>query len=130
MKNFIKNFYKNNFVYGTKEKLSKITILFILVLNIIVYYVLIEGMNFQVSFVNNPEQKYSASCSNVIYKNKSDLKSFYSNIYFDNFSIKSNYYYSKNGDKFSDYALLDSRCKELESKISAVKKRDWYKRDK
>jgi len=134
MKNSIKNFYKNNFVYSTKEKLSKITILFILALDIIVYFILIEGMNFQTSFVNQPNQKYSTSCSNIMYKNKSDLKSFNSNIYLDSFSIKSNYYYNKNGDRFSDDDLLDSRCKEIALKIIVVKKeiniKELNKKDK
>lgn len=42
MRNFFKNLYDNNFVYSTKEKLSKLTIFSIIVLNIIVYLILIE----------------------------------------------------------------------------------------
>ena len=51
MKNPLQNFYKNNFVYSTKEKLSKLTSLAISILNLIVFLVLMEGLDFQTNFL-------------------------------------------------------------------------------
>ncbi|QKF58865.1 zinc ribbon domain-containing protein [Aliarcobacter lanthieri] len=118
MKNFIKKFYKNNFVYGTKEKLSKITILAILVLNLIVYYILVEGISFQTNFVNHPSQVFSSSCSNAI---RGDLKSFNSYVYSKNYSIQSDYYYSRYDKYKRNNELLDNRCKELSILIKNIK---------
>ncbi|MCT7471207.1 hypothetical protein N5T90_09995 [Aliarcobacter cryaerophilus] len=70
MKGFIQKFYKNNFVYGVKEKLSKLTILFIVILNIIVFNIILEGLSFQTQFVNSPSNKYPFYCKNIMeYKN-------------------------------------------------------------
>ena len=60
MKNPLQNFYKNNFVYSTKEKLSKLTSLAISILNLIVFLVLMEGLDFQTNFVSHPNNIYSS----------------------------------------------------------------------
>lgn len=59
MKNILKEFYKNNFIYSTKEKLAKTTIFLIVVLDIIVYMIIQEGLSFQTNFINSPYQKYT-----------------------------------------------------------------------
>lgn len=118
MKRFIQKFYKNNFVYGTKEKLSKITILAILLLNIIVYYILSEGLSFQTKFVNSPNQTFSSSCSTVVQGN---LKDFNSYIYGKNYSVQDDYYYGKYDKYERNFELLDSRCKNIATLLQNIK---------
>lgn len=113
MFNLFKNFYKNNFVYSAKEKLSKLTILFILILNIIVFNIILEGQKFQVNFVSSPYNKYPNYCTNFINS--------LTRINFDTFS--SIEYYTNDisyyGEIFSDN--LDFRCVQINNKINNVK---------
>jgi len=66
MKNLLKTFYKNNFVYSGKEKLSKLTILFIIILNLFVFITIGLGIDFQIKVLNNPNIKFSSQCRNII----------------------------------------------------------------
>lgn len=113
MFNLFKNFYKNNFIYSAKEKLSKLTILFILILNIIVFNIILEGQKFQVNFVSSPYNKYPNYCTNFINS--------LTRINFDTFS--SIEYYTNDisyyGEIFSDN--LDFRCVQINNKINNVK---------
>lgn len=113
MFNLFKNFYKNNFVYSAKEKLSKLTILFILILNIIVFNIILEVQKFQVNFVSSPYNKYPNYCTNFINS--------LTRINFDTFS--SIEYYTNDisyyGEIFSDN--LDFRCVQINNKINNVK---------
>lgn len=111
MKNFFTNFYKNNFIYTTKEKLSKIVLLTIMLLNIIVFYILISGLDFQSNFVSNPSSKFSNRCTSVI---NSDVEQFSNYYYKDNFT-KQKY----SGIK-KDESLLDNRCRIIENKLVII----------
>lgn len=114
MKNILKEFYKNNFIYSTKEKLAKTTIFLIVVLDIIVYMIIQEGLSFQTNFINSPYQKYTQSCSSAMNSNYND---FSAQKYIYNFDMQDGYYKtisSKNDE-------LDSRCKTLLEKIDSVK---------
>lgn len=116
MKGFIQKFYKNNFVYGTKEKLSKLTILFIVILNIIVFNIILEGLSFQTQFVNSPSNKYPYYCKNIMqYKDMSNIDNFsYATYYnYDNSS-----YRTKINKKENE---IDLRCVEVDKKILLVK---------
>lgn len=111
MKNFFTNFYKNNFIYTTKEKLSKIVLLAIMLLNIIVFYILMSGLDFQSNFVSNPSSKYSNKCTSVI---NSDVEQF------SNYYYKDNYTKQKYSGIKKDENLLDSRCKTIEDKLALI----------
>ena len=89
MKNPLQNFYKNNFVYSTKEKLSKLTSLAISILNLIVFLVLMEGLDFQTNFVSHPNNIYSSKCSSIINSNTNDFNSYSyrkDNDFYDNYN--------------------------------------------
>ena len=108
MKNPLQNFYKNNFVYSTKEKLSKLTSLAISILNLIVFLVLMEGLDFQTNFVSHPNNIYSSKCSSIINSNTNDFNSYSyrkDNDFYDNYN---NNEYRKFETKKD---LLDDRCK-------------------
>ena len=71
MKNQIKNFFSNNFVYKGKEKLSKLTILSLIILNILVLFILDKGIDFQTRVLNNPDTKFPYDCRDVLSYNSS-----------------------------------------------------------
>ena len=112
MKESIKSFYKNNFVFKGKEKLSKITILFIITLDIFIFIILSLGIDFQIKVLNNPSVSYPTLCRNLA--NSKDL----SNInrhYYNNRSFQSKYSSIKKEQ-------LSPVCKELFNKLVLVKK--------
>ena len=74
MKEFIKSFYKNNFVYNANEKLSKLTIFFIILLYIIIYATLNLGIEFQTRVLHSPSVTFPYKCRDVI--NSSNIDSF------------------------------------------------------
>ncbi len=115
MANFIQKFYKNNFVYGTKEKLSKLTILFVIILNIIVFNIILEGLSFQTSFVNSPSSVYTYLCTNIV-KNDDLIK-------LENFSNFTNEDYKENyRDNIKlDESKKDLRCLEVEKRVALIK---------
>ena len=69
MKEFIKKFYSNNFVYNGKEKLSKLTIMFIAILNIFIFITIGLGIDFQVKVLNSPTVTYPYKCRDVLNNN-------------------------------------------------------------
>lgn len=114
MKNPFSNFYKNNFVYSSKEKLSKFTTLAIAVLNLIIFLVLMEGIDFQTNFVSHPSSKYSTKCTGIINSNTNDFNSYSylkDNDYYDTYN---NHEYETRKD------LLDNRCKNIDIKIENI----------
>ena len=74
MKEFIKKFYSNNFVYNGKEKLSKLTIMFIAILNIFIFITIGLGIDFQVKVLNSPTVTYPYKCRDVL--NNNDISDF------------------------------------------------------
>ena len=61
----LKNLYQNNLKYVGNEKLSKLSIVFIIVLNIFVFTVINYGLDFQTKIVNNPNASYPYNCREV-----------------------------------------------------------------
>ena len=91
MKESLKRFYKNNFVFKGKEKLSKLTILFIITLDLFIFAILNMGIDFQVKILNSPSSSYPSQCRTII--NSKDLDNI--NKYFYKFStpiVILNYY--------------------------------------
>lgn len=113
MKEGIKNFIKNNFSYKGKEKLSKVTILFIITLDIFVFITLGLGIDFQIKVLNNPHVVYPNQCRTII--NSKDLDNINSYFYSSN-NFNSKYQTIKDEQ-------MDERCNTLlYKKLTAVKK--------
>ena len=117
MKDFIKKFYSNNFVYNRKEKLSKLTIMFIAILNIFIFITIGLGIDFQVKVLNSPTVTYPYKCRDVINNNHIDdfKQYFYMKEKYDNYYSEENYQGIKDLQE-------DSRCVLLNEKINLVKK--------
>lgn len=117
MKEFIKKFYKNNFVYNGTEKLSKLTIFFIILLDILIYSTLNLGIDFQTRILNSPIVTFPYKCRDVI--NSTNIDDF--NSYFYSKDSYNNYYYDDNYQEIKD-SLIDNRCFITNTKIEEVKK--------
>lgn len=117
MKEFIKSFYKNNFVYNANEKLSKLTIFFIIILDIVIYATLNLGIEFQTRVLHSPSVTFPYKCRDVI--NSSNIDSF--NQYFYSKDSYENYNYDENYQEIKD-SLIDNRCAIVNLKIEEVKK--------
>lgn len=122
---FIKNKYNNNLVYTGKEKLNKITIFFIIILNIIVLNVLLTGISFQTSFLNNPETKYPYQCKNLFNKDKIIVNDLYTyNNYYG-------YYGYSRGASIVTQEIknneLSLECSILQDKINFIRKEINFK---
>lgn len=117
MKDFIKKFYSNNFVYNGKEKLSKLTIMFIAILNIFIFITIGLGIDFQVKVLNSPTVTYPYKCRDVL--NNNNISDF--NQYFYMKEKYDNYYYEENYQEIKDLQE-DNRCVLLNEKINLVKK--------
>ncbi|MBP9491460.1 MAG: ABC transporter permease [Aliarcobacter sp.] len=117
MKEFIKGFYKNNFVYNGTEKLSKLTIFFIVLLDILIYSTLNLGIDFQTRVLNSPSVTFPYKCRDVI--NSSNIDDF--NQYFYSKDSYNNYYYDNNYQEIKD-SLIDNRCDITNKKVDEVKK--------
>ena len=117
MKEFIKKFYSNNFVYNGKEKLSKLTIMFIAILNIFIFITIGLGIDFQVKVLNSPTVTYPYKCRDVL--NNNDISDFRQ--YFYTKEKYDDYYYEENYQGIKDLQE-DSRCVLLNEKIDLIKK--------
>lgn len=103
-------------VFKAKEKLSKLTILLFVILDIFVFFLINKGLDFHTNFVNTPKKQYTNSCMSVF---KANLEDFSSSIYNNKFSLTSNDFY----DEFeSNFEELDERCKLIDTKLQAVLK--------
>lgn len=122
MKDFIKKFYSNNFVYNGKEKLSKLTIMFIAILNIFIFITIGLGIDFQVKVLNSPTVTYPYKCRDVL--NNNNISDF--NQYFYMKEKYDNYYYEENYQEIKDLQE-DNRCVLLNEKINLVKKEHYIK---
>ena len=112
MKDFIKKFYTNNFVYKGKEKLSKITIFILIILNISILTIIYQGIDFQTKVINNPSVKFPYNCRDIL-NNNSKIDDFNSYIYnFEDYDFK-----YKNIEEM----LLDNRCFNIFEKINQIK---------
>ncbi|UTJ07385.1 zinc ribbon domain-containing protein [Arcobacter roscoffensis] len=111
MKEVFKNFYKNNFVFKGKEKLSKLAIIFIVLLDLFVFSILQMGVDFQVKVLNSPYNSYNSTCKNIVTSSKIE-------------SLNSYYYTNENRYKYNTIQKenISSKCKEVISLIDNVKK--------
>ena len=111
MKESFKNFYKNNFVFKGKEKLSKLAIVFIVLLDLFVFSTLQMGVDFQVKVLNSPYKSYSSTCKNIVTSSKIQ-------------SLNSYYYTNENRYRYNSIQKdnISSNCKEIISLIDNVKK--------
>ena len=101
-------------MYSSKEKLSKFTTLAIVLLNIIVLSVLIEGLEFQTNFVSHPSGKYSSKCTTIINSNINDFNTY-------SYLKDNDYYNTYNNHEYETRKdLLDDRCKNIDIKIQNV----------
>ena len=112
MKNFIKNFYSNNFVYKGKEKLSKLTIFALIILNIFILSTLYQGIDFQTRVLNNPNTKFPYDCRDVL-NYTSSIDDFNSYLY-------NNYNYNTKYQNIKDLEV-DERCNLITEKIEIIK---------
>ncbi len=114
MKNFIKNLYRNNFVYNGSEKLSKLSITLIILLDIIIFTIVNLGIDFQIKVINNPSVTYPYKCRDIL--NSSNIFDFNQYIY-----SKNSYEYYDNYQEIKTLQI-DSRCTTIYEKIDAIKK--------
>lgn len=112
MKNFIKSFYTNNFIYKGKEKLSKLTILALIILDIFVLSTLFQGIDFQTKVINNPNTKFPYDCQDVI-TYSSSMDDFNSYLY-------NNYNYDSKYQNIKDLEV-DERCNTIFDKVELIK---------
>lgn len=112
MKNFIKNFYTSNFVFKAKEKLSKLTILAIIFLDIFVISTIYQGIDFQTRIINSPSTKYPYDCRDIFYSTSSIE-------HFNNY-IYNNYNYETKYQDIKDLEV-DERCNQVTQKIQLIK---------
>lgn len=112
MKNLIKNFYSNNFVFKAKEKLSKLTILAIIILDIFVISTIYQGIDFQTRVINSPYVKYPSNCRDVIYSTSSVE-------HFNNY-LYTKYNYESKYQNIKDLEV-DERCNQISEKIEKIK---------
>jgi hypothetical protein len=113
MKNLFKNFYSKNFVYKGKEKLSKLTILFIFLLNVFIFITIGLGIDFQIKVLNNPNVAFPYQCRTIINTNKIDD---FNKYFYSSKDYSSKYQSIKNEE-------MDVRCNTLlNEKLKVVKK--------
>ena len=112
MKNLIKSFYSNNFVYKGKEKLSKLTILVLVFLNIFVLTILYQGIDFQTRVINNPNTKFPYDCRDILNYNTT-IDDFNNYIYYS-------YNYDSQYQNIKDLEI-DERCNLIFEKIKLIK---------
>lgn len=114
IKQFIKDFYSTNFTFKGKERLSKLTIFFIIILDIFIFITLGLGIDFQIKVLNNPSVVYPHQCRNII--NSKNIDDF--NKYF--------YTYKNNNMRYQNIKndQMDSRCKEiLDKKLKTIQEK-------
>lgn len=113
MKSLIKEFYSSNFVYNGKEKLSKLTIMFIALLNICIYLTLGLGIDFQIKVLNSPSVVFPYECSEIVNSNNVDD---FGQYYYKSNNNNSNYQEIKNLE-------IDNRCYTIvKIKLEEIKK--------
>ena len=109
----IRNFYKSNLKYVGDEKLTRLSIFFILILNIFVFTVMNYGINFQTKVIHNPNTEYTYDCRDIFRKP-------------DNILGHTNFIYTRTNynNKYSSIKKqeLSEICNNLFTKVEDVKK--------
>jgi hypothetical protein len=108
MKEFIKKFYSSNFVYNGKEKLSKLTVTFIAILNVFIFITLGLGIDYQVKVLTLPSIIFPYECREIV--NSRNIDDF------------NEYFYSNENYKEINKLEIDTRCNNiLINKIKDIK---------
>lgn len=110
----MKKFFQKNFVYNGKEKLSKLSILAIIFLDIFILSVIYQGIDFQTKVINTPEAKFPYECRDVLTYDTA-IEDFNNYLYGDGYNYDSKYQDIKDLE-------VDNRCNLIFEKISLIKK--------
>jgi len=123
----IKSFYKLKLSYQQDskniEKLTRWSVLFIIILDIFVYSSIQMGIHFQTSTVNNPNTKFTYECRSIA-KNNAVIKNYNWYGYRVTRSkpqLQTNYIYKNGTTAASKNVILDIRLKELDPKCAYIK---------
>lgn len=104
--NLFKSLFENKFT--TNEKLSRLTIFFIVILDIFIYITLSLGINFQTRILNNPNTIFPSECRSLLDQETEDFTKYYD-------KYGNNKYYNTIREK-----IADPRCAEIGKKYNAV----------
>jgi len=129
----IKNFYKSKLSYQQDsksiEKLTRWSVLLIFILDVFVYSSIQMGISFQTATLNNPNTKFTYQCRNVI-QTSSNVKDYNwrGYRYVNNTPYKNNNYIYRDGTTAASKNVirkirnkeLDSRCAEIQNKITLI----------
>lgn len=120
--NNLKKKYVDNIKYKGKEKLSKVTIFMIVILNIIVFNILIKGISFQNNILTNPNTYYPYNCKNIF--NNSNIS--INDIYYYNYDyIYNNFRGYDNYNSVTKEIInneMSKECSTINDKINSLSK--------
>ena len=118
----MKKFFQKNFIYNGKEKLSKLSILAIIFLDIFILSVIYQGIDFQTKVINTPEAKFPYECRDVLTYDTADVLTYDTAIEdFNNYLYGDGYNYDSKYQDIKDLEV-DKRCNLIFEKISLIKK--------
>ena len=130
----MKFFYKLKLSYQQDskniEKLTRWSVLFILILDLFVYTGIEMGITFQTSTLNSPETKFTYQCRNIMQNTANITNPDWSGYsYTHNMGYQNNDYIYANGTTAGSQNVirnikqkeLDERCSELQGRITAIK---------
>jgi hypothetical protein len=110
LKKLIKDFITSNFIFKGKEKLSKLSILAIIFLDIFLLGTIYQGIDFQTKVINSPTVKYPYECRDVLTYDAVIED-------FNNYSYGSGYNYDLRYQEIRNLEV-DERCNVISEKIS------------
>lgn len=133
----IKNKYNELISFKEKNKvipLTKLSIIMLIILDIFVYSSINMGIDFQTKVINNPNNKYTYECRNIVNNINLDKTNINSLKNFDNYLYskdKVNHYNYNYGYSFVSYnnildKELDNRCKYINDNIDKIKGYVWF----
>jgi hypothetical protein len=114
LKKLIKDFITSNFIFKGKEKLSKLSILAIIFLDIFLLGTIYQGIDFQTKVINSPTVKYPYECRDVLAYDAVIED-------FNNYSYGSGYNYDLRYQEIRNLEV-DERCNVISEKISLIRK--------
>lgn len=123
----MRDFYKSKFTYQQEsksiERLTRWSVLFIIILDIFVYSSIQMGIEFQTSTINNPNSKFTYQCRDTI-KHNSNVKDYNWHGYNEtntNQYNNANHIYRDGTTLASETLIKDIRLKELDSRCAHIK---------
>lgn len=111
-------FYSNRFKYTGKEKVSKVTWLFIMMLNIFAFTVLTSGISFQGEIYNSYKTYYPRQCINIMKTPDNLLK--IDSYYYTSNHLYSDYLYGRSSSKISGEASKEIKKREMSKECLSV----------